>query len=202
MIEELAREIVQEPTDRELIDKLQRGDLDALGALYDRHHKRVFRTALGITNDWDAASDLLQDVFLRVYRFAGHIDSDRPLEPWLYRVTANLSYTWLRREKRWYRYLLEFGEWFHRDGRPGPQRQVELDEQAARVREAVSSLPFSQRVVVVLFYLNDLPVEEIAEILEIPEGTVKSRLHYARNTLRKRLILLEDPMPHVKYEFS
>lgn len=193
---------MQKPTDRELIDKLQRGDLDALGALYDRHHKRVFRTALGITNDWDAASDLLQDVFLRVYRFAGHIDSDRPLEPWLYRVTANLSYTWLRREKRWYRYLLEFGEWFHRDGRPGPQRQVELDEQAARVREAVSSLPFSQRVVVVLFYLNDLPVEEIAEILEIPEGTVKSRLHYARNTLRKRLILLEDPMPHVKYEFS
>lgn len=173
-----------------------------MGALYDRHHKKVFRTALGITNDWDAASDLLQDVFLRVYRFAGHIDSDRPLEPWLYRVTANLSYTWLRREKRWYRYLLEFGEWFHRDGRPGPQRQVELDEQAARVREAVSSLPFSQRVVVVLFYLNDLPVEEIAEILEIPEGTVKSRLHYARNTLRKRLILLEDPMPHVKYEFS
>lgn len=193
---------MHQPTDRELIESLQRGDLDALGALYDRHHKRVFRTALGITNDWEAASDLLQDVFLRVYRFAGHIDPDRPLEPWLYRVTANLSYTWLKKEKRWYRYLLEFGEWFHRDGRPGPQRQVELDEQAARVREAVSSLPFSQRVVVVLFYLNDLSVEQIAEILEIPEGTVKSRLHYARNTLRKRLILLEETMPHVKYEFS
>lgn len=193
---------MHQPTDRELIESLQRGDLDALGALYDRHHKRVFRTALGITNDWEAASDLLQDVFLRVYRFAGHIDPDRPLEPWLYRVTANLSYTWLKKEKRWYRYLLEFGEWFHRDGRPGPQRQVELDEQATRVREAVSSLPFSQRVVVVLFYLNDLSVEQIAEILEIPEGTVKSRLHYARNTLRKRLILLEETMPHVKYEFS
>ncbi len=193
---------MRKPTDRELIGRLQRGDLEALGELYDRHHKKVFRTALGITNDWDAASDLLQDVFLRVNRFAGHIDPERPLEPWLYRVTANLSYTWLKREKRWYRYLFEFGEWFHRDGRPGPQRQLELDEQAVRVREAVSSLPFSQRIVVVLFYLNDLPVEKIAEILEIPEGTVKSRLHYARNTLRKRLLLMEDPMPHVKYEFS
>lgn len=191
-----------EVSDRELIRRLQRGDLDALGVLYDRHHRRVFRTALGITSDKEAASDLLQDVFLRMHRFAGHIDPDRPLEPWLYRVTANLSYTWLKNRKRWYRYLLEFGEWFNRDVRPGPQRQVEIDEEAARVREAVASLPASQRVVVVLFYLNDLAIEDIAEILEIPEGTVKSRLYYARNTLRKRLILLEDPLPQVNYEFS
>lgn len=189
-------------TDSELVRQLQRGDLDALGALYDRHHRRVFHTALGITNDKDAASDLLQDVFLRIHRFAGNIDPERPLEPWLYRVTANLSYTWIKKQKRWYRYLLEFGEWFSRDLRPGPQRQVEMDEEATRVREAVASLPASQRVVVVLFYLNDLAVEDIAEILEIPQGTVKSRLYYARNTLRKRLILLESKLPQVNYEFS
>lgn len=189
-------------TDSELVRQLQRGDLDALGALYDRHHRRVFHTALGITNDKDAASDLLQDVFLRIHRFAGNIDPERPLEPWLYRVTANLSYTWIKKQKRWYRYLLEFGEWFSRDLRPGPQRQVEMDEEATRVREAVASLPASQRVVVVLFYLNDLAVEDIAQILEIPQGTVKSRLYYARNTLRKRLILLESKLPEVNYEFS
>lgn len=189
-------------TDSELVRQLQRGDLDALGALYDRHHRRVFHTALGITNDKDAASDLLQDVFLRIHRFAENIDPERPLEPWLYRVTANLSYTWIKKQKRWYRYLLEFGEWFSRDLRPGPQRQVEMDEEATRVREAVASLPASQRVVVVLFYLNDLAVEDIAEILEIPQGTVKSRLYYARNTLRKRLILLESKLPQVNYEFS
>jgi len=193
---------VHSETDRELVLLLQRGDLDALGALYDRHHQRVYRTALGIMNDRDAASDLLQDVFLRVYRFAKRIDPDRPLEPWLYRVTANLAYTHIKRRKRWYRYLLEIGDWFNRELAPGPQRQLELDEQAARVRTAVASLPISQRTVVVLYYLNDLPIDEIAEILDIPEGTVKSRLFYARSTLRQRLTLLEDRLAQVNYEFS
>jgi RNA polymerase sigma-70 factor (ECF subfamily) len=193
---------VQAETDRELVLLMQRGDLDALGALYDRHHQRVYRTALGITNDRDAASDLLQDVFLRVYRFAKRIDPDRPLEPWLYRVTANLAYTHIKRRNRWYRYLFEIGDWFNRELSPGPQRQLEMDEEAARVRKAVASLPISQRMVVVLYYLNDLPIDEIAEVLDIPEGTVKSRLFYARNTLRKRLTLLEDRLPQVNYEFS
>jgi RNA polymerase sigma factor (sigma-70 family) len=143
---------VQAETDRELVLLMQRGDLDALGALYDRHHQRVYRTALGITNDRDAASDLLQDVFLRVYRFAKRIDPDRPLEPWLYRVTANLAYTHIKRRNRWYRYLFEIGDWFNRELSPGPQRQLEMDEEAARVRKAVASLPISQRMVVVLYY--------------------------------------------------
>ena len=189
-------------TDRELILLLQRGDLDALGALYDRHHQRVYRTALGITSDRDAASDLLQDVFLRINRFAKRIDPDRPLEPWLYRVTANLAYTYLKKRKRWYRYLLEVGDWFNRELTPGPQKQLEMDEEATRVRKAVASLPVSQRTVVVLYYINDLPVEEIADILEIPQGTVKSRLYYARNTLKKRLMLQEGRLPQVNYEFS
>jgi DNA-directed RNA polymerase specialized sigma24 family protein len=67
--------------EQELILKLQNGDLDALGELYDRHRQTVYRTALAITGDLDAANDLLQDVFLRLFRFADHIDSQRPLEP-------------------------------------------------------------------------------------------------------------------------
>jgi RNA polymerase sigma-70 factor (ECF subfamily) len=189
-------------SDKDLVHQLQRGDLDALGALYDRHHQRVYRTALGITNDPEAAADLLQDVFLRVYRFARRIDPDRPLEPWLYRVTANLAYTWLKRRKRWYRYLVEVGEWLARELGPGPQRQLELDEEAAKTRKAVAALPVSQRMVVVLYYLNDLSIEEIAGILDIPEGTVKSRLYYARSTLKKRLLLQDDRLPQVNYELS
>lgn len=189
-------------SDKDLVLQLQRGDLDALGALYDRHHQRVYRTALGITNDPEAAADLLQDVFLRVYRFARRIDPSRPLEPWLYRVTANLAYTWLKRRKRWYRYLIEVGEWLARELGPGPQRQLELDEEAARARKAVAALPVSQRMVVVLFYLNDLSVEEIAGILDIPKGTVKSRLYYARSTLKKKLLLQDDRLPQVNYELS
>jgi DNA-directed RNA polymerase specialized sigma24 family protein len=88
-----------QPTDQELIGQLQSGSLEALGTLYDRYRAMVFRTALAITGDREAASDLLQDVFMRLYRFANHFDSQRMLEPWLYRMTANLSYSWVKRNR-------------------------------------------------------------------------------------------------------
>jgi RNA polymerase sigma-70 factor (ECF subfamily) len=87
--------------DSELVFSLQAGSLEALGVLYDRHRRLVFRTALAITGDAEAAADLLHDVFLRLFRFAAHIDPHRPLEPWLYRMTTNLSYTWVKRRQRW-----------------------------------------------------------------------------------------------------
>jgi RNA polymerase sigma-70 factor (ECF subfamily) len=193
---------VHTASDRELILLLQEGDLDALGELYDRHHKRVYRTALGITSDQDAASDLLQDVFLRINRFSHRIDPDRPLEPWLYRVTANLAYTWLNRRSRWYRYLMELGDWLTRERRPGPQKQVENEETITTLRKAVAALPPKQRTVVVLFYMNDVSVEEISAILEIPEGTVKSRLYYARRALRERLEQKPRLVTRVGYEYN
>jgi RNA polymerase sigma-70 factor (ECF subfamily) len=69
-------------SDRDLILEIQQGSLDALGVVYDRHRHLVYRTALAICNDPDAAGDLLQDVFLRLHRFAGRVDADRPLDPW------------------------------------------------------------------------------------------------------------------------
>src|SRR4030042_4196307 len=98
-------------SDSELIVRLQAGSLEALGVLYDRHRKLVYRTALAITGDAEAAGDLLQDVFLRLHRFADHVDVRRPLEPWLYRMTTNLSYTWVKRRRRWIRPLEDLTEW-------------------------------------------------------------------------------------------
>ena len=85
------------PSDSELIQRLRESDLDALGVLFERYRARVFRTALIIVHDPAAAEDILQDCFLKVYAHADRIDTDRPLVPWLYRVTVNLSYTWLSR---------------------------------------------------------------------------------------------------------
>lgn len=99
------------PNDRELIIQLQEGSLNALGDLFDRHQHMVYRTALAVTGDPAAASDLLQDVFLRMHRFADRVDPDRPLEPWLYRTTTNLTYTWVKRHKRYLRSLEDMAEW-------------------------------------------------------------------------------------------
>lgn len=173
--------------DEFFVRQLQEGSLDALGVLYDRYRLVVYRTAVAITGDAEAASDLLQDVFLRLYRFAGHVDPCRPLEPWLYRMTANLSYTWVKRSQRWWFPLEDLAEWLIGSTKNSPHEWVEQQDDWDRVQEAVASLPLAQRVVVVLYYLNDLSLQEISDALDVPVGTVKSRLHYGRRMLRRKL---------------
>lgn len=172
--------------DAELVHELAKGNLEALGFLYDRYRLMVYRTTLAITGDPEAANDLLQDVFLRLHRYVDHIDTSRPLEPWLYRMAANLSYTWIKRSRRWTRQFEEFFDWLAGSG-TSPHETVEREDDWRQLQQALQSLPVQQRVVVVLYYLNDLPLQEIAEILEVPAGTVKSRLHYGRMALRKSL---------------
>ncbi|HZD56481.1 MAG TPA: sigma-70 family RNA polymerase sigma factor [Anaerolineales bacterium] len=194
---------MQNASDQELIIDLQKGSLDALGILYDRHRRMVYRTALGIVADTEAAADLLQDVFLRLHRFAGRVDESRPLEPWLYRVTANLSYTWVKRRKRWFSPLEDIAEWLSGNKKQTPHHLAELDEESQQVRQAISTLPLRQRVVIVLYYINDLSLLEISEILEVPEGTVKSRLHYGRQALKKHLGTMRTEMlSDLRYEFT
>lgn len=187
-------------TDRDLINALQQGDLEALGELYDRHQRLVYRTALMITSDTEAAADLLQDVFLRLHRFAGNIDPQRPIEPWLYRMTANLSYDWIKRLSRWPRPLEDLVDFLVGAGKNNPSDLAETKDEWQQVQHAVSALPLAQRVVVVLYYLNDLSLQEISEILEIPVGTVKSRLHYGRAALKKSLGLHKEVLPDWNFE--
>ena len=197
---------MEQAEDSEVVLQLQNGSLEALGVLYDRHRSMVYRTALAITGDPEAASDLLQDVFLRLYRFADRIDRRRPLEPWLHRMTANLSYTWVKRNSRWLRPLEDLAEWLIGSSKNTPHEVIEQRDDWERVQLAVSNLPLPQRVVVVLYYLNDLSVQEIAEILDVPVGTIKSRLHYGRQTLKKNLGLGSfgegEKMPDLNFERS
>jgi RNA polymerase sigma-70 factor (ECF subfamily) len=189
-------------TDRELILQLQNGDLAALGDLFDRHQRLVFRTAVGITGDEQVAADLLQDVFLRIHRFARHIDPDRPLEPWLYRTTANLTYTWMKRHKRWLRPLEDVAEWLAGNKKQTPAYIAETDEEWRDIKKAIASLSLQQRVVVVLYYINDLSLQEISEILDVPVGTIKSRLFYGRQALKKYLEAGGEGHGEVNYEFT
>jgi RNA polymerase sigma-70 factor (ECF subfamily) len=192
--------------DQELVIQLQAGSLEALGALYDRYRPLVFRTALAITGDSEAAGDLLQDVFLRLHRYAGHIDCQRPLEPWLYRMTANLSYTWVKRNRRWLRPLGDLAEWLAGSSGNSPYEQAERHDNWRQVHKAILALPLPQRIVVVLYYLDDLSLQDIAEILEVPVGTVKSRLHYGRLALKKSLGLAGfaggEKLPELQFEGS
>lgn len=186
--------------DRELVVQLKEGSLEALGLIYDRHRQLVYRTALAITGDSEAASDLLQDVFLRLFRFAKNIDPLRPLEPWLYRMTTNQAYDWVKRRKRLPRPLEDLAEWLVGPGKNRPDEMIEKYAEWHELQRAITALPFAQRVVIVLYYLNDLSLQEVADILDIPIGTAKSRLHYGRLALRRSLDLHADLLPDLNYE--
>jgi RNA polymerase sigma-70 factor (ECF subfamily) len=185
----------------ELIRQLQAGNLDALGALYDRHSQMVFRTALAITGDREAAADLLQDVFLRMHRFADRVDPARPLEPWLYRVTANLACTWVKRQ-RWMRPLENLSEWLAGDSSQSPSQAAETAETWGHLTEALRKVQLSHRAILVMYYVNGLSLQEISQVLEMPVGTIKSRLHYGRQSLKKEMEAQDGILPEVQYEFT
>jgi RNA polymerase sigma-70 factor, ECF subfamily len=174
-------------TDAALIERVRLNDLEALGEIFDRHYAAVYRTAAFITGESAAADDIAQECFLRVHRYAGRIDTNLPLGPWLYRVTVNLSYTYITRQRR---RKIPLGDVIDRLMSPAaqwPDHAAEHHEMENELQQAIRDLGVNQRAVVVMHYLNGLSLEEIADALDCPIGTIKSRLHYARENLRKSL---------------
>ncbi len=186
-----------------LIARLRDGDIDALGELYERYKTKVFRTATAITHDERMAEDILQEVFLRVNRYADSFDPTQPFEPWLYRITVNLSYSWINKAKRWVYTFQDAIDRLRAPSKRDPERVTESREECAILRRAIDNLPDSHRTVVILYYLEDLSVNDLAFALGVPEGTVKSRLYYAREKLRKAIAEQErGSLPEVVYDFT
>jgi RNA polymerase sigma-70 factor, ECF subfamily len=186
-----------------LIARVQDDDIDALGELYERHKSKVYRTAIAITHDERMAEDVLQEVFLRVYRYADSFDTSRPLGPWLYRITVNLSYSWTNRAKRWVNFFQGAVEHLRAPDHRCPERVAEERESRQALQQAIDTLPTPQRVVVILYYLEDLSVSDIAYVVGVPEGTVKSRLYYARKKLKEAIVERgQGVAPEVVYDFT
>lgn len=179
--------LLEELSDAELVERVCRSDLSALGGLFDRYYAQVYRTALAVTQDSAVAEDIAQDCFLKLYRYAGSIDTTLPLAPWLYRVTVNLSYTWISRQKKRRVSLETMVDYLMSPMWLSPDQVAERQEVQDQVRRAIQELNFNQQIVVVLHYMSGLSLEEIADILKCPVGTVKSRLYYARENLRHKL---------------
>jgi len=188
--------------DGRLISQIRQGNILALKALYEKYKGPVYRTALAITRDREAAEDILQDCFLKVYTYIDKLDGSLPLSPWLHRVAVNLSYNWANKRHRWLQPLEEVIDHLVASPRTLPESTLERGELRYAIQTAIASLSFEHRVVIVLFYLNGFSLNEIAYVLDCPVGTVKSRLHYARRNLRRKLERDRSLSPEVAYEFS
>ena len=190
------------PGDDQLLTQIRGGDIKALEILYDKYKGQIYRTALAVTHDQQTAEDILQDAFLRLHANIDRLDGSVPIAPWLHRVTVNLGYNWHARGRRWVHSLEGVIENLVSTPHGSPERQAERTELRDVVQEAIITLSFNQRVVVILFYMNGFNLEEIAYILDCPVGTVKSRLHYARRNLRRWLEREGYWQPEIAYEFS
>lgn len=175
------------PKDVVLVQQAMDGDLTAFEALYQRHSESVFRTIQAVVRDRGIAEDVLQECFVRAYRNLHRVDlTVESLAPWLHRIALNLSYNKASRQKTflpgW-----EVMANILASPRLAPDRLAENAEQRLAVWEAIDKLDDKYRIVVMLYYLQELSLGEIAAQLDMPTGTVKSRLFYARQLLRRAL---------------
>jgi RNA polymerase sigma-70 factor (ECF subfamily) len=192
-------------SDDQLLNQIRHGDVAALGALYDRYHLMIFHIALAITRDRRAAEEVLQQCFLELYAQAGELHSDQPIAPWLYRRVIELGRTRLaHRASRWLPVESVLDRFDRLMTPSSATADVALNppEVDAKLHNAMESLPFKQRIVLILFYLGGLSLKEIALILDRPLGTVKSRLHYGRERLREQLADHQATAPTPRLEVA
>jgi len=178
--------------DSALAARAAAGEEGAFAELLDRHGGRVLAVATRIAGDRTLAEDLCQDVWIHLLRVLPKYDATRPFLPWLLHVAANLCRNRVRGERRRPAHSLdaltaEAGEFVSSKDAPADAR-IERDETARIVRAARDALPPSYRTILALRYEGDLSHEEIARALGgLPIGTVKNRLHRAREALALRL---------------
>ena len=188
---------VQEPnrqppeTDEQLLSRLRAGERDVFGTLVRRYERELFGYLRRYVNDDDLADDVFQNTFVQVFLKIQQYEPGRPARPWLYAIATNQAIDALRRRNRRADQRTDAVTTPDEDGQPrplfellpapgdGPPDSADRAEQRELVRAAVERLPDLLRQVVILAYFQGLKYRDVAEALDIPVGTVKSRLHAA-----------------------
>src|SRR5215208_125729 len=159
----------------------------AFEALFAKYQAQIYRTALAVTRDVGAAEEVLQDCFYKTYINAMNFTGEGSLAPWLHRVAVNLSCNAIKKRRVWLEPIENVAEYFFTDPRQSPENVAERAELQGTMRDVINTLSLKHRIVVILHYLQDFSLPEIAYILDLPVGTIKSRLHHARKELRNKL---------------
>lgn len=166
--------------DEILVLRCQQGDAAAFAALFDRWHPRLVRVASRMVRDRQAVLDIVQETWLAVIRGMRRLDDVNAFTRWVFRILHNKCNDWLRRRHRQHRLHDDLASQQVDQAYAPISSQPRFDS----VREAMDTLPAEQSELLTLYYIENLSVSDIAEIVNIPYGTVKSRLYHARKRLR------------------
>jgi RNA polymerase sigma-70 factor (ECF subfamily) len=178
-----------------LLEKAKSGDVAAFEELIEAYQKKVFNLALRIIGNYDDAADLAQETFVRIFKAISNFKEQSSFSTWVYRITTNVCLDEIRKRKN--KKVVSIDEDIHMDDGdmkrqvisedPGPDEAAERAEVRRVVNNAINRLPEDQRVVITLRDLHGMSYEEIAKILDLPGGTVKSRINRARLALKNVL---------------
>lgn len=181
--------------DLEMVRAVLEGDATAYRELVEKYQNRVYGMVYGMLRNREDARDIAQEAFVKAYRNLGSFRMDSSFYTWLYRIAMNLAIDHTRKRKRQATTGFDdaiaardedggIAEVHHGDN---PGRQLERKQLYAQIMDALEKLPEDQKQVILLRELEGLSYKEIADVMDIPEGTVMSRLFYARKKLQKML---------------
>jgi RNA polymerase sigma-70 factor, ECF subfamily len=171
--------------DEELAIMLRNGDKKAFAELYDRYSRRLLNFVYRIISDRDKSQDILQEVFLKLIEKPGLFNSEKKFSTWIYTIAMNICRNEFRRAARFDSLEPEY------DDIGGEYREYDFDKAEFNriLDDELNQMDLNHRSVFIMRYKEELSIKEIAEILECPEGTVKSRLHYTLKNLSEKLYI-------------
>lgn len=193
-----------EPELREAIERLKSGDQDAFHIFYIHTYQFVYARAKFTIRDEHEAQDLMQEVYLAVYRNIGSLKNTDSVYSWLGGITLRQGMKLVNRKKR--NILLSEDQEGMFEDLPdesrGTEERIARAEEVQIMKDCICELSEEQRAVVLAYYYDEIKVEEIARLLEISEGTVKSRLYHARKHMKASLVELEKEQGYTMYSIS
>jgi len=178
-----------------LIERAQTGDRAAFDQLLSKHSERAYQYAFRLTRSQEEASDIVAEAFVRIYKALGSFKGESAFTTWLYRIETN-CFLDMRKKQRSRpatsldaALLTQDGELALQieDNSPSPYHETERRERLTAIEQAVEDLPEYQKAMIMMYHGDMLSYEDIAQTLNLPIGTVKSRLNRARISLRERL---------------
>jgi RNA polymerase sigma-70 factor (ECF subfamily) len=174
------------PTDEQLARKVQAGDAASFGILMERYEVKLLRYGRKFISEQEDITDIVQEVFISAYRNMQSFDASQKFSPWIYRIAHNRFVNALRKTSRAPFFSIDFDSLISHPAAPEDTKShAEEKEMKALVEKGLEKLPQKYREILILYYLEELSYKEIADVLQVPTGTVGIRLLRAKEALSK-----------------
>lgn len=181
--------------DDEMVDRARKGDRAAFEALFQKYNRRAYAISIGVVKRPEDALDVVQESFIKVHKHIINFQGTSSFYTWLYRIVMNLSIDYLRRRRK----ITEWGDDVRAEDADGdgtlvprlpdtnPSKATSRHELSGKIKEALDTLPEIHRAVILLREVEGLSYEEMAQALDVPKGTIMSRLFHARRKMQEQL---------------